>query len=150
MDRLRRLDALGPKFAERFVVSDDGCWLWVAGKDNNGYGQFWVKPRTRRAHQLAYEAVHGPVPNGLELDHICRKPACINPDHLRAVTHYENVMCGFGVGARAARQERCKHGHDLTPENLVKTSGTRRMCLLCHRRRALAYYHRQRAASQVR
>lgn len=68
-----------------------GCWLWKASKLDGGYGSFHAIDRTRGAHRVAYELYVGPIPPGFQLDHLCRKPACVNPAHLEPVTISENV-----------------------------------------------------------
>jgi len=80
--------------AERFwpnVQKTDGCWEWIAGKSKSGYGSLNVAGKRRRAHTVSYEMVNGPVPDGLYLDHICRNRGCVRPDHLRPVTHKQNM-----------------------------------------------------------
>lgn len=74
------------------VDSASGCWVWLRGRDLNGYGYLWDKERKRnvRAHVAYYEEAHGAVPNGLELDHLCFNTSCCNPAHLEPVTHLEN------------------------------------------------------------
>ena len=72
----------------------DYCWIWEAAKVR-GYGAIRVKGRTTYAHRFAYEQLVGPIPDGLELDHLCRIPACCNPAHLEPVTHAENVRRGI-------------------------------------------------------
>lgn len=73
------------------VAITEGCWLWTASLDGNGYGRFHDGERDTKAHRSGYEMLVGPVPDGLELDHLCRVRACVRPDHLEPVTHAENV-----------------------------------------------------------
>lgn len=84
--------------ADRFwekVDKTGACWLWTGGLDKDGYGYFNL-PHNRkvRAHRWAYEAAIGQIPKGLEVDHLCRIHACVNPDHLEAVTGRENRLRG--------------------------------------------------------
>ncbi len=69
----------------------DGCWLYRGGKSSGGYGKISEAGETRLTHRVAYEANVGPIPEGLELDHLCRVTNCVNPDHLEPVTHAENM-----------------------------------------------------------
>ncbi|WP_374955176.1 HNH endonuclease signature motif containing protein [Arthrobacter sp. MYb51] len=106
----------------------------MGGLNGHGYGQAWHGGGTRYAHRLAYELHYGSIPEGLFIDHLCRNRACFNPLHLEAVTNAENVMRGQGVGAKAARQTHCKHGHEFTPDNLLKSKLPHRVCLECSKR----------------
>lgn len=76
-----------------------GCWLWTAARSDGGYGIFgrgaWATVRTTIAHRLSYEVVKGPIPLGLQLDHLCRVRHCVNPAHLEAVTGATNVQRGL-------------------------------------------------------
>lgn len=76
---------------DKFTISD-GCWEWTAQINPNGYGSFKVDGRPRRAHRVVYEWLVGPIPAGLELDHLCFNKACVRPDHLEPVTHKENMQ----------------------------------------------------------
>lgn len=79
---------------ERFWLKVDKtqtCWLWTARLDKDGYGQFQRNGDAQRAHRIAYEWEHGPVPAGLQLDHLCRVKNCVRPDHLELVTVQENI-----------------------------------------------------------
>lgn len=113
-----------------------GCWLWLGGKNSAGYGQMKHFGKMRKVHRIAYELWRGPITPGLHLDHLCRNPACANPDHLEPVTPRENTLRGIGPSATNARATHCKSGHPLTPDNLVRggnSSTGARLCKQCHR-----------------
>lgn len=84
-------------FWTHVVIQPEGCWEWTGNKIRTGYGAC-SKGRTGEysalAHRRAYQMIVGPVPEGLELDHLCSRRSCINPDHLEPVTHQENIMRG--------------------------------------------------------
>lgn len=85
---------LGLTADERFdgkVDKSGECWIWTGTLNGAGYGTFRVNGRTVGAHRFAYEREHGPIPEGLELDHTCEVTACVRPSHLEPVTHKENV-----------------------------------------------------------
>lgn len=82
------------------VNKTESCWLWERGT-NGGYGMYWFRGRNIAAHRFAYEALVGPIPEGLELDHTCRVKRCVNPAHLEPVTHRENILRGANWGCRA-------------------------------------------------
>lgn len=112
-----------------------GCYLWTKHIDGGGYGRVEYLNSCKLAHKVAYELRHGPVPAGLELDHLCRNRACINVDHLEAVTRKVNVHRGISFAAMNAKLAVCKYGHALTPDNVyVETSGSRR-CKICRKER---------------
>jgi len=129
--------------AERFwekVDKTETCWLWTAGKSAAGYGAFWPQWRTHvPAHRWAYEALVGPIPDELEVDHLCRVPSCVNPSHLEPVTHRENILRGLTWGAANAAKSHCINGHPLNGDNLIPTRENERRCRQCDRDRQRAW-----------
>lgn len=124
--------------AERFwakVEKTDWCWHWTAGVDKDGYGRIWVsqKARTRRAHRIAYEMLVGPIPSGLTLDHLCRNPACVNPDHLEPVTNRENILRGNTLQRANALKRECDSGHPFDEANTYVRPNGARTCRICRR-----------------
>jgi hypothetical protein len=80
------------------VDKTDTCWLWTGSSDRLGYGRFSTWPSVTLAHRFAYELLAGPIPDGLVIDHLCRTPSCVNPDHLEPVTQRENLRRGARHG----------------------------------------------------
>ena len=127
----------------------DECWPWL-GSRVDGYGSINIgSGRTRRAHQVAFDLTNGAVPDGLELDHLCRNPWCVNPSHLEPVTHRENILRGEGPTARRARQTHCKRGHPLSGENLYVDDRGYRRCRECERNRERVRVPLRRAARRA-
>jgi len=117
------------------------CWIWTAGLAE-GYGQFRY-PGGHSAYRYAYELLVGPVPEGLQLDHLCRNRACVNPAHLEPVTALVNQHRGETIAARNAAKTHCPQGHEFTPENTYVNSKGSRECLICRR---ITYREAQRRA----
>jgi hypothetical protein len=128
---------------ERFMAKVDtsgDCWLWTASLSGSGYGQFFVGSRRWYAHRWSYDRFKGPIPDGLEIDHLCRVKVCVNPDHLEAVTHRENQRRGTSPVARNMDATHCIHGHEFTPENTIQYRNGKRACRECSRRKRRAFY----------
>lgn len=104
-----------------------GCWLWAGGKNNKGYGRYGPA----FAHRIAYELLVGPIPEGLELDHLCRTPLCVRPDHLEPVTHRENLLRGDTFAARNAAKTQCDRGHPYTADSIYVSKNGKRQCQIC-------------------
>lgn len=131
------------RFMEKVDQHEDGCWLWTAGSNGNGYGVFHVgvvegsKVRSY-AHRWSYEQHVGPIPDGLDIDHLCRVRECVNPDHLEPVTRRTNLRRSPLVGRSSHPKDECLRGHELAGENLyVSPQGVRR-CRTCDRAREQA------------
>lgn len=136
---------------DRCVVDEaTGCWTWTSTIRHRGrihqYGCLSVDGRQVTAHRHSYELAHGPVPEGLVLDHLCRNTLCINPAHLEPVTTRENTI-ERGVGnpaAENAAKDECAHGHPFTEPNTYITPDGRRQCRACNVARTAKYKRRKR------
>lgn len=122
------------------------CLLWTAGRDADGYGKFKVDGRTVRAHRWLYEHWIGPIPDGLELDHLCRTPACVNPAHLEPVDARTNTLRGNNPAALNARKTHCKRGHEFDDKNTYAPPSGGRICRRC----AADHHARYREEAQIR
>lgn len=109
-----------------------GCWLWIGGTAL-GYGRIRVDGSFKMAHRLSYERFVGPIPESMHLDHLCRTPACINPEHLEPVTSRENTMRGIGPTAVNARKTHCIRGHEFNEANTYLTKKGQRYCRPCQK-----------------
>lgn len=120
---------------------DTGCWIWTASINMHGYGQISVKCsdgkfRPRRAHRVSYQMLMGPIPDGLQLDHLCRNRACINPAHLEPVTNRENTIRGDGPSINSRRlrgRTHCKNNHPFDESNTYIDPLGKRVCRACSR-----------------
>ncbi len=114
-------------------VDDDGCWIWqLRCMRKGGYGLITVAGGPKLAHRVSYEVFVGPIPSGLQIDHLCRVRLCVNPDHLEPVTARENIMRSpFAPAAINARKTHCPQGHEYTPENTYRQHHGGRLCRTC-------------------
>lgn len=130
------------RFHKGYNVAESGCWEWVKCKDVNGYGMIGVGSRVNksfkvaRAHKWAYEMLVGLVPDGMELDHLCRNRHCVNPSHLEPVSHKENIRRGINLNRERFM---CVAGHPLSGDNLYLAPSGKRQCKECQRRRSREY-----------
>lgn len=127
-------------FEERFwsrVDKSGDCWIWTGCKDSNGYGKVKVPGGTDYAHRISYKLMRGGIPYGRELDHLCRLPWCVKPEHLEPVSHQENVQRG-NAGKWFAEVQKskthCPKGHPYSETNTISKGGSRtwRACRICN------------------
>lgn len=128
------------------IDPNTGCWLWTGAKSRDGYGRIMLPDagvrRSRPAHRVGYETFVGPIPDGLQIDHLCRVRHCVNPAHLEPVTPRENTLRGDGPAARRARQDVCQAGHPLP---LSTRADRRRVCVVCQAEYKHGYNRTRRA-----
>lgn len=135
---VRRYKPVESYFYARVKLPDEnGCMRWHGSHTHDGYAQF----RSRRAghmyaHRYAYELMVGPIPEGLQLDHLCKVRDCCTPDHLEPVTHAENTRrsdAGKTVGARMRAKTHCPRNHPYDEENTHINKKGARNCKECRR-----------------
>lgn len=113
---------------------DTGCWEWTQSTSSTGYGLSRRRGMKISAHRLSYAAFVGPIPEGMCIDHLCRNRRCVNPRHMEVVTLGENVMRGMSPTIVAARNGVCKHGHQLSGDNLytrIRGGHVQHQCKAC-------------------
>ncbi len=130
------------RLTKKFKMTE-GCWPWTAAKVHNGYGVFWTGRRLNYAHRVVYEWLVGPIPPGLEIDHLCRNRGCVRPSHLEPVTHQENDR--RGVAARPKKLN-CKQGHPFSDHGFKDSRGARQ-CRVCANARNRKYEAKLRAVT---
>lgn len=122
------------RFGSKYTVDESGCWIWTGSRDRHGYGRLMMhrngKWQPEPAYRVAHELFKGPIPKGYHVDHLCRVPSCVNPDHLEAVTPRENTVVRSSKSpmAQLARRTECKNGHPFI--GIDKNGGRR--CGICY------------------
>src|SRR5262249_5580793 len=123
---------------DRFIPKveiTEGCWNWLAAKGGRQGHAIFVDENDKHAsaYRWLWEQMYGPLPKDIELDHLCRNPSCVNPDHLEPVTRKTNQRRGFGFAGLRSRQTHCIRGHEFNAENThIAANGTRH-CKPCNR-----------------
>jgi HNH endonuclease len=125
----------GRTLEERFwaqVNKTDSCWLWTGHiATGKGYGRIRVNGEYQKAHRVSYELFVGPIPDGLQLDHLCRVRNCVNPEHLEPVTNRENGLRGTSPIYENLKKTHCSKGHPLSGDNLYPRTDGGRRCRIC-------------------
>jgi hypothetical protein len=135
-------------FWSRVVTGREGCWEWQGSTNADGYGQFYR--RTLMAHRYSYEACVGPIPEGYQIDHLCKNRRCVRPSHLEAVTPLENTRRSDAPAQVVRRLGFCKRGHPRKPANLrysMHRGVVRWTCIPCKRITEGERWARRKAAA---
>lgn len=139
------------RVSKQFSQSVSGCWEWSGHLDKNGYaGKLWNDYGKKESpYRTLYTLFFGNIPEGLQLDHLCRNKCCINPLHLEAVSPRENVLRSDNLAARNAKKTHCIYGHPLIGGNLylkkTKNGRKERQCRICGRNASRKDYQRRKA-----
>jgi HNH endonuclease len=130
-----RVDFNGPVPPDPWRPVEGGCWLWTGGRFPAGYGSISIGNETHLVHRVVYQAIHGPIPDDLFVDHICRVRACIR--HLELVTPAENMI--------RSQRGYCRKGHAMTETNTFRpsTHPTQRLCRICRAESSRRYRERR-------
>lgn len=138
-ERIKKKIVLQP-CAIKGLIGD--CWAWQGFK-YQGYGRYRINSKiTKKAHRVVYELLKGPIPEGLESDHLCLNRSCVNPDHIEPVTRAENLRRSHVTGAGNGARTHCRQGHEFTNKNTYAWRG-KRFCLKCQSIRQEAYEKRK-------
>src|SRR3990167_4248135 len=140
--------SLAEKFELAVIRRSTGCWEWNGCFDPNGYTRLYHAHRGIFGHRFSYEQARGPIPIGMEIDHLCRNTGCTNPEHLEPVPHRINVLRGIGTPAVNAVKTACPRGHQYDTSNTIRYPDGRRWCRKCKNQQAREY-RRRRADSTL-
>jgi HNH endonuclease len=123
---------LQERITAKLVIQPDGCVVWTGARNRKGYGLVWNVFGSTYAHRAFYELMIGPIPPGMQIDHLCRNRACCNIEHMEVVTPRENALRGKSFSAINARKTHCANGHPYDEANTIRR-GNRRECRTCRR-----------------
>ncbi|MET8694708.1 HNH endonuclease [Streptomyces bauhiniae] len=134
--------SLEERIFEKIREDEAGCWIWTGTRVGTGYGQIDIAGRKRPAHRVVYEFLVCEIPEGLDLDHLCRVRHCVNPWHLDPVTRQVNIIRGDKPKINASKTH-CPHGHTYDEANTIVYKGSR-FCRTCKKARQKAYDEKRR------
>lgn len=122
----------GWQFVE--IRGDNECWPWLGATLDSGYGYTIFQGKRQVSHRVVYTLMVGPIPEGLQLDHLCRNRWCQNPWHVEPVTAKVNIqrgLSGYATGAQYRARTHCPQGHPYDEVNTIHLKGNRRWCKQC-------------------
>ena len=134
------------RFMRKVQEQPNGCWLWTGYLSEDGYGIFKLPSGAVKAHRWSFERQVGPIASGLELDHVCRNRACVNPAHLEPVTHQQNMERGVYFNSSKTA---CLRGHPFDEQNTGYSSSGKRYCKECSRAHNREYARQRRARAKA-
>lgn len=110
------------------------CWMWIGGYNDNGYPRYHSRQGLGSLpYRISWFYLRGEIPKGLHLDHLCRRPGCVRPEHLEPVTPAENTRRSSNPFANNARKTHCSRGHLFDTKNTKLDEKGHRHCRLCSR-----------------
>lgn len=134
------------RFNSKYKINTvSGCWEWQHGiRGSLGYGAFWFNGKQHNAHRFSYEIFKGKIPENLVIDHLCKNPKCVNPNHLEVVTTKENLLRGNTFQAKNAKKTHCPRGHEYNKENTYISKRGYRQCKKCNALKSLKFYYKNK------
>jgi hypothetical protein len=138
MSKLSYAPILVTRFNDK-VEKTSSCWVWKNAKDKDGYGIFWDQTKIIKAHRFSYQLFKDKIPQGLQINHLCKNTSCVNPNHLEVVSCRENLMKGDTIAKQNAEKTHCKRGHEFNNKN-TRFFKNERYCLPCHQELQRQYY----------
>lgn len=117
----------------------ESCWIWSGVPNKHGYGTMKINGKSVLAHRFGYVLMIGAIPEGKQIDHLCRNRLCVNPYHLEPVDSRTNTLRGDTLASKQSKQTHCIHGHPFCGDNLRIRENGKRICAACNKQRCKAW-----------
>jgi hypothetical protein len=132
---MREPRSLAVRFRDRVSAEDpNACWLWTGFVGSTGYGRIGAHGKVEYAHRVAWKLLRGPIPEHLQIDHVCQVRNCVNPHHMELVTPKENIRRS-SVGHVQLAKTHCPAGHPYDEANTYRSRSGQRLCRACRAER---------------